>query len=64
MFILALKLFTVPLLILLVSLAGQKFGPRLAGVLTGLPVIAGPIAWLLGLEHGVEFAARAAVGTL
>jgi hypothetical protein len=35
-----------------------------AGALTGLPVIAGPIAFFIALEQGPAFAARAARGTL
>jgi len=62
--LLAVKLALVPLLIAAISLAGTRLGPRVAGALTGLPVVAGPIALFLALEQGTGFAARAAVATL
>lgn len=62
--LLAVKLALVPLLIAAISLAGAKLGPRVAGALTGLPVVAGPVALFLALEQGPAFAARAAVATL
>ena len=62
--ILLAKLVLVPLLIAAITIAGQRLGPRVAGALTGLPVVAGPIALFLALEQGAAFGARAAVGTL
>ena len=64
MTILAAKLVLVPLFIAAITLAGVRFGPRAAGVLTGLPVVAGPIAVFLALEQGPGFAARSAAATL
>ncbi len=61
---LAAKLVLVPLLIATITLAGARFGPRAAGALTGLPVVAGPIVFFLALEQGPAFAARSAVATL
>ena len=54
----------VPLLIAAITLAGARFGPRVAGVLTGLPVVAGPIVLFLAIEQGAAFAARSATATL
>ena len=62
--VLAAKLVLVPALIAAITLAGRRFGPRVAGMLTGLPVVAGPIALVLALEQGPVFAARAATATL
>lgn len=62
--IFAAKLVLVPLFIAAITLAGARFGPRAAGVLTGLPVVAGPIAFVLALEQGAAFAARSAAATL
>jgi hypothetical protein len=62
--VLAVKLALVPVLIAAISLAGARLGPRVAGALTGLPVVAGPIALFLALEQGPAFAAHAAVATL
>ena len=60
----ALKLFLVPLLIWLVTLAGRRWGPGVAGWLSAFPIVAGPILFALTLEQGAAFAARAAEGTL
>jgi hypothetical protein len=62
--ILAAKFVLVPLLIGMITLAGARFGPRVAGVVTGLPVVAGPIAFVMALQQGAEFAARSATATL
>lgn len=62
--VLALKLIVVPALIVLVTLAGRRWGPAVAGWLSAFPVVAGPILWFIALEQGPVFAARAAVGTL
>lgn len=61
---LVLKILLVPSLIGAVSLAGRKWGPGLAGTLAAFPVVAGPILFVLSLEHGAAFAARAAAATL
>lgn len=60
---LLLKLALVPAFILLISLAGQRWGPAIAGWLSGLPVVAGPILFFMALEQGAAFAAEAAVAT-
>ncbi|MBK4217650.1 hypothetical protein JJJ17_17095 [Paracoccus caeni] len=57
---LTLKLILVPLALLCVSLFSQWWGPRVAGWLAGLPIIAGPILFLLVLTNGPEFGAQAA----
>ncbi len=61
---LLLKLTLVPLFLAIISLAGKHFGPSFAGWLAGLPVVVGPILFLLSIEQGGEFASRAAVSTL
>jgi hypothetical protein len=60
MTVLALKLLLAPLLVVASSLAGRRWGPRLAGILVVLPIVAGPILLILYLDHGSEFAANAA----
>lgn len=62
--VLLLKLILVPALIALVTLAGRRWGPAVAGWLSALPVVAGPILGFIAVEQGAVFAARAAVGTL
>jgi uncharacterized membrane protein (GlpM family) len=61
---LALKLFLVPSLIVLITLAGRRWGPGVAGWLSAFPVVAGPILLTIAIEQGAGFAARAAQGTL
>lgn len=62
--VLLLKLFLVPALIALVTLAGRRWGPAVAGWLSAFPVVAGPILFFIAVEQGPAFAADAAVGTL
>jgi hypothetical protein len=61
---LALKLTLVPSFLLIVSMAGKWWGPGVAGWLAGLPVVAGPILYLLVLAHGPQFGAHAATLSL
>lgn len=62
--LLILKLTLVPLVLAGITLAGRRFGPRVAGRLAGLPVVAGPIVLLLAHEHGAAFGHAAATGAL
>jgi hypothetical protein len=62
--ILLLKLLLVPSLIYLVTLAGRRWGPEVAGWLSAFPIVAGPILLAVALEQGNVFAANAAEGTL
>ena len=59
-----LKVLLAPVLILLATLAGRRWGPAVGGWLAGLPLTSGPVSFILALEQGPEFAARAALGTL
>lgn len=61
---LALKLTLVPLFLLVVSMSGKWWGPSIAGWLAGLPVVAGPILFILVLVHGPSFGAHAATLSL
>src|SRR4051812_39463711 len=61
---LALKLFLLPSLICGVTLAGRRWGPAVAGWLSGLPIVAGPILFFVSIEQGREFGAAAAEATL
>ena len=64
MTVLALKLLLAPGFIVATSLVSRRFGAGVAGVVGGLPVIAGPILLVLALDHGRGFARSAATGTL
>jgi len=62
--ILALKLFLAPACVVAVSLAGRRWGPTVAGLLGGFPVVAGPILLVVTLVQGRSFGADAAAGSL
>jgi hypothetical protein len=64
MSLLVLKLTLAPGLVAATTLAGRRWGPRMAGWLGGLPVVVAPILLALALEHGRRFAALAAEGAL
>ncbi len=61
---LLLKLTLAPLLVAAATLAAQKWGPRVGGLLLGLPLTTGPIFLLLAIDQGSHFAAEATVGIL
>ena len=58
------KLVLPPLLILLASLAGRRWGDAIGGWLVGLPLTSGPVAAFLAIQYGADFAALAANGSL
>ena len=62
--LIAVKLFLAPSFVVCASLAARRFGPRVGGLIAGLPVVAGPILLVYALAHGRAFAAGAAAGTL
>ena len=64
MTLLAAKLLLSPLCVVAVSLAARRWGVAVAGVLGGLPVVAGPILLVETIAHGRGFGAGAAAGAL
>lgn len=64
MSILALKLLLTPTLMLLVSLAGRRWGAAVSGLLAGLPLTTGPVLLILAITQGPRFVATAAASTL
>jgi hypothetical protein len=62
--LLALKVVLVPGLVAGVTLGARRWGPRIGGWLTALPLVAGPTLFFLAVEQGEVFAARAALSTL
>ena len=60
--VLLLKLTIVPLALLALGLVERRHGPRLAGWLAGIPVVAGPLLVFVTLSHGAAFGAHAALG--
>lgn len=61
---LLLKLTLVPMLIVMATLATRRFGPTIGGLITALPLVAGPITLMLAWEQGEAFAIESARGTL
>ncbi len=62
--LLILKLTLVPALVVSVSLAGRRWGPKVAGLLTGLPIVSAPALFFFAVEQGDAFAAEAARAVL
>lgn len=62
--ILLCKLLLAPGFVVAISMAVRRFGPRIGGLLGGLPVVAGPILFIYALDHGTRFAADAARNSL
>jgi hypothetical protein len=53
-----------PLLLACVSALQHRHGPRLGGLVAGLPLTSGPIVLFAALDHGSLFAARLAAATI
>lgn len=58
------KLLVTPLLILMASLAGRRWGESVGGWFVGLPLTSGPVCLFLALEQGPGFAARSTLGSI
>ncbi len=59
-----LKLLLAPALVVASSLAGRRWGRQVSGTLVALPIVAGPILLITGLEQGEQFGSRAASAAL
>jgi hypothetical protein len=62
--VLAVRCLLAPTFVVVASLTVRRFGPRVGGLVGGLPVVAGPILLAYALVQGRVFAAHAAAGTL
>jgi hypothetical protein len=62
--LLLLKLTLAPLLVAAATLVARRWGPRVGGLVVGLPLTTGPIFLFLAIDQGPGFAARATVGIL
>ena len=58
------KLVLVPILVAAVTLGARRWGPRVGGLLTAMPVVTGPTLCFYALDQGARFAARASAATL
>ncbi len=64
MAVLALKLILAPAFVVGASLTARRFGPRIGGLVGGLPVVAGPILLVLAIIHDRAFATRSATASM
>ena len=64
MTVLALKVALAPMLVVLATLSGRRWGAAVAGVVTAIPVVAGPILAIITIEHGRAFGEEAARASL
>jgi hypothetical protein len=62
--VLALKLALAPALVAAATNVARRVGHRAAGLVGGLPVVAGPIVLIYAIEHGENFARAAAAATV
>ena len=60
--LLILKLTIVPLALWLFGVIERRHGPRVAGWLSGFPIVGGPLLAFITLEHGNAFGSEAALG--
>ena len=61
---LLLKVALAPALVVAATLAARRWGDRIGGIVVAVPVVAGPILLILGVEHGQAFVDRAAHAAL
>lgn len=59
---LILKLTIVPLALWLFGVIERAHGPRVAGWLSGFPIVGGPLLAFITLDHGNQFGSQAALG--
>jgi hypothetical protein len=59
-----LKLTLVPIIIGAITIVGRHWGAKIAGLLSGFPVIAGPIIYFLYMEQGATFTHAATTSTV
>lgn len=58
------KIFAVPVLVALATLAVRRWGAVVGGLLMGLPLMTGPLSAILAVDLGVDFAVASTVGIL
>ena len=59
-----LKVLLVPALILIASLAGNRWGPVVSGWLVSLPFTSAPVIFFLAIQQGNAFASSSSVGVI
>ena len=61
---LVLKIALAPTLVVLATLVARRWGDTIGGIVIAVPVVAGPILLVFGLEHDADFVHRAARAAL
>ena len=61
---LLLKLTLAPALVALATYVARRLGPRAGGMVSGIPVVAGPIVLIYAIEHGDRFARAASAAAV
>jgi len=64
MILLALKVLTAPLVVVVATLVQRRFGHAVSGLMIGLPLTSLPLLWLVALSHGATFAGAMSGATL
>jgi hypothetical protein len=62
--LLAFKLVFAPIVVAIATWLSRRLGIKVGGWIVALPLISGPISIFFVLQHGPDFAAQAAIGTL
>ena len=62
--LLLLKLTLAPSLVAVATLVSRRWGPRIGGIVVGLPLSTGPIFLFLAIDQGMDFAEDACIGIL
>ena len=63
-YLIVIKIIAVPLLLWLVSLVVRRWGEFAGALVSGLPLVSGPVSLIITLEQGVEFASGMAYSAL
>ena len=63
-YLIIIKIVAVPLLLWLVSLIARRWGDFLGALVSGLPLVSGPVSLIITLEQGVEFGSGMAYNAL
>ncbi|MBR6625394.1 MAG: hypothetical protein IKL01_04205, partial [Mailhella sp.] len=63
-YLIIIKIVAVPLLLWLVSIIVRRWGDFVGALVSGLPLVSGPVSLIITLEQGVEFASGMAYNAL
>lgn len=61
---LAVKILATGFIVIVITVAVARLGPRIGGILAGTPIVIGPAFYFLGHEQSAQFVVAAAISTL